>query len=60
MPLGVLCAQRTQLMQPGTGSLQPGLGIIPTLFGLQHAPGAHAPLPLFCAGLRCNLVRLAA
>jgi len=33
-------AQRTQLLQPGNGNLQPGLGIIPTLFGLQHAPGA--------------------
>lgn len=41
---GVLCAQRTQLIQPGNGSLQPGLGIIPTLFGLQHAPGAHLAL----------------
>ena len=54
-----VCAQRTQLIQPGNGSLQPGLGIIPTLFGLQHAPGARAPLPLFCAG-HCNLGRLAA
>ena len=34
-------AQRTQLLQPGTGNLQPGLGIIPTLFGLQHAPGGN-------------------
>jgi hypothetical protein len=25
--------------QPGTGSLQPALGIIPTLFGMQQAPG---------------------
>ncbi|KAK9826833.1 hypothetical protein WJX81_005441 [Elliptochloris bilobata] len=39
--------QRTQLLQPGNSNLQPGLGIIPTLFGLQHAPGQGGfPEPL--------------
>ena len=34
------CAQRTPFNPVGNINMQPGLGIIPTLFGLQHGQGA--------------------
>ena len=38
------CAQRTPFNPVGNINMQPGLGIIPTLFGLQHGQGAYTPL----------------
>ena len=43
--------QRTPFNPAGNMNMQPGLGIIPTLFGLQHGQGA-CEVPLLRASVR--------
>lgn len=44
-------AQRAGIsQQSGSVNLQPGLGILPTLFGMQQAPGES--LPVYAASAR--------